>query len=130
MRVFIAPAVLVTALAAALASAVPHHRLHRPPIPLARSLSVDESEWSIVPSQRMVAAGTVTLHVYNRGMDEHNLTIKGPGGIRGVIWLQSGQSGTIVAHLRRGTYMLYCSMFMGTPQSHYMMGMHTVLTAR
>ena len=27
------------------------------------------------PSKRLVAAGEVTLRVYNRGMDDHDLTI-------------------------------------------------------
>lgn len=125
-----APVAVVAAVTAPLIFGAQLHRLHRPPPPLAKSLTVDEQEWSIIPSQRVVAAGTVTFRVYDRGMDEHNLTIEGPGGIQGLTWVQSGQSSTIVAHLRPGTYLLYCSMFMGTPQSHYARGMHTLLTVR
>lgn len=125
-----APVALGTLIAASLASVAPHHRLHRPPIPLARSLTVDEREWTVTPSQTVVAAGVITFYVYDRGQDAHNLTIRGPGGIRGVIWLQSGGSGKIVAHLRPGRYLLYCSMFAGTPQSHQMRGMQATLTVR
>jgi hypothetical protein len=126
-------AVSVAATAAAAAPLVqgsPPHRLHRPPPVLPTSLTVDEQEWSIIPSHRVVAAGEVKFEVYNRGMDEHNLTIKGPGGIRAAVWIQSGQSNTLVANLRPGKYLLYCSMFAGTPQSHEMLGMHTILTVR
>jgi hypothetical protein len=120
---------VAAAVAAPFVQGAPPHRLHRPPPVLPTSLTVDEQEWSIIPSHR-VAAGEVKFEVYNRGMDEHNLTIKGPGGIRGAVWIQSGQSSTLVANLRPGKYLLYCSMFAGTPQSHEMLGMHTILTVR
>jgi plastocyanin len=130
-RLFVAVAVLTVALALPLSSDARRHRLHLPIPPLPTSLSVDEQEWSITPSHTVVAAGTVTFHDYNRGMDTHNLTIKGPNGQQdGATWVQSGGSGTIVAKLQPGTYLLYCSMFMGTPQSHYAKGMHTLITVR
>jgi hypothetical protein len=140
-----APFALLASLAASLACSTPappripaswlraapaRHRLHRPAPPLPRSLTVDEQEWSVIPSQTVVAAGVVTFHVYDRGMDPHDLTVRGPGGIAGVVWMQPGGSGTIVARLRPGTYVLYCSMFMGTPQSHFALGMHARLTVR
>jgi len=114
----------------------PAHHLHRPAPPLAHSLSVDEQEWSISPSQTVVAAGKVRLTVYDRGMDAHNLVIqsRGPNGptgaIRGTASLSSGGAATINAKLKPGTYILYCSMFYGTPQSHYAKGMHTLLVVR
>jgi hypothetical protein len=37
---------------------------------------------------------------------------------------------TIVAKLPPGRYKLYCSMFAGTPQSHEMLGMNTLITVR
>jgi hypothetical protein len=117
-------------LAAPLSSDARRHRLHLPTPSLPSSLSVDEQEWSITPSHTVIAAGTVTFHDYNRGMDAHNLTIAGPNGQVGVVSVQPGQSGTLTAHLRPGTYLLYCSLFAGTPQSHVMKGMHTELTVR
>ncbi len=134
--------VSVSLLAAVVASlpaaggALRRHRLILPTPPLPHSLTVDESEWAVVPSQRVVAAGEVTFQVYDRGQDEHNLTVQGPitssgpGPIRGQVWMQSGASATIVAKLPAGTYKLYCSMFMGTPQSHYKLGMHALISVR
>ncbi len=132
-RRVVVPALILTlalALALPLSSDARRHRLHLPVPPLPTSLSVDEQEWSITPSHTVVAAGTDTFHDYNRGMDTHNLTIKGPNGLVGATWVESGDSGTIVAKLQPGTYLLYCSMFMGTPQSHYAKGMHTLITVR
>jgi hypothetical protein len=107
------------------------HRLHRPPPPLARSLSVDEQEWSVRPSQVAVAAGPVRVTVYDRGQDDHNLVIQGPDGVtKGFVSLIPGQSSTIVAHLPPGTYHLFCSLYAGTPQSHEALGMHALLTVR
>ena len=128
-------AVAAGALPAA-SSVLRRHRLQLPTPPLPHSLTVDETEWAVVPSERVVAAGVVTFHAYDRGQDEHNLTVRGPitrsgpGRIRGQVWMQSGGSATIVANLPAGTYNLYCSMFMGTPQSHYMLGMHTLISVR
>jgi hypothetical protein len=130
-------------LLAAVAAAAPasggvlrRHRLLLPTPPLPRSLTVDESEYTVVPSERVVGSGTVTFQVYDRGQDEHNLTIQGPatatgaGRVRGQVWMKSGGMATIVAKLPPGKYKLYCSMFAGTPQSHEMLGMNTLITVR
>jgi hypothetical protein len=130
---------LLAAVAASLPAAggvLRRHRLILPTPPLPHSLTVDESEWAVVPSESVIAAGVDTFQVYDRGQDEHNLTIQGPitrsgpGSIRGQVWMQSGASATIVAKLPAGTYKLYCSMFMGTPQSHEMLGMHALISVR
>jgi len=123
----VAAAIAVAAIAPAIA---PAHRLHRASPPLPTSLTVDEQEWSIIPSERVLAAGIVHFTIYNRGQDEHDLVIQGPGGKKGPVYVMPGQSATIADHLYRGTYKLYCSMYMGTPQSHYAMGMHTLITVR
>lgn len=136
-------AVAAVALLAAVAVASPTsdgvlrtHRLIMPTPPLEHALSVDESEYQVVPSESVVAAGVVTFQAYDRGQDEHNLTVQGPvtssgdGRIRGQVWMQSGGSATIVAKLQPGRYKLYCSMFMGTPQSHEMLGMLAYITVR
>lgn len=108
----------------------PRHLLHPVSPPLPHSLTVDEQEWSIILSEKVVGAGAVHFTDYNRGMDEHDLVIKGPGLDRPPVYVMPGQSTSFVAHLKRGTYVVYCSMFMGTPESHYMLGMHTTLTVR
>lgn len=107
------------------------HRLHRPAPPLPASLAVDEREWSVSPSQTVVAAGNVQFEVYDRGEDAHNLVVQNAAGVvEGTASLLPGGSARIVANLEPGTYLLYCSMFYGTPQSHYARGMHTLLTVR
>jgi hypothetical protein len=127
---------LIAAGASAGGGGLRRHRLVLPAPPLPHSLTVDESEWQIIPSERVVAAGTVTMQVYDRGQDAHNLTIQGPqtasgpGSIRGQVWLQSGGSTTLVEKLAPGRYKLYCSMFAGTPQSHEKLGMLSELTVR
>jgi plastocyanin len=138
----IAKAVGASLLAAAVAAApaagstLRRHRLLLPTPPLPRSLTVDESEWAVVPSERVVGAGTITFQVYDRGEDAHNLTVQGPvtstgdGRIRGQVLMQSGGMATIVAKLPAGTYKLYCSLFAGTPQSHEMLGMLAEITVR
>ena len=115
----------------------PSHRLHRAGPPLPTSLTVDEQEYSIILSEAVVAAGNVRFTIYNRGQDEHNLVIQRPDRlaahpdfVRGPLYVTPGQSATETLHLTKGTYLVYCSMFMGTPQSHYAMGMHTLLTVR
>jgi plastocyanin len=135
----VAAAVGIAVMAAAAPAgggALQRHRLILPTPPLPHNLTVDESEWQIIPSERIVAAGTVTMEVYDRGQDEHNLTVQGPitssgdGTIRGQVWLQSGASTTLTEKLAPGRYKLYCSMFAGTPQSHEAMGMLSSITVR
>jgi plastocyanin len=127
---------VVAAVAPTGGGALRRHRLTLPTAPLPHSLTVDESEWQVVPSERVVAAGKVTMQVYDRGQDAHNLTLQGPvtpngdGPIRGQVWLQSGGATTLVAKLRPGKYKLYCSMFAGTPQSHEAMGMLSSIIVR
>ena len=116
------------------ARSAPPHRLHLPTPPLPHSLSVDEQEWSVHPSETLVATGWVRITVYDRGMDANNLTVRGPHGlsgqIRGSVNLPSGGSAVMNIRLVPGTYALYCNMFMGTPQSHYARGMHALITVR
>lgn len=87
-----------------------------PPLPPSTSLAVDEGEWRVVPSTRVVAAGQVTLRVYNRGMDDHDLTVVDATGAALRLDLAPGQSGTIRATLTPGVWKLYCSLFAGTPR--------------
>ena len=41
-----------------------------------------------------------------------------------------GSTAIVVAYLHPGTYVLFCSLFAGTPESHYARGMHATLTVR
>jgi uncharacterized cupredoxin-like copper-binding protein len=129
----IAAALLALALVMA-ASAVAAPRLHRtklpPPLPLPTSLAVDEGEWVVVPSKRVVAAGEVTLRVYNRGMDDHDLAVVDATGTQHRLELPPGETGTIRATLTPGVWKLYCSLFAGTADSHEVRGMVAFSRAR
>lgn len=127
--------VCVSGLAAATAVAAPRvHRTRLPPPPLPAalptSLGVDEGEWRIVPSKRVVAAGEVSFHVYNRGMDDHDFSIIDATGALRQILLAPGADGTVRATLAPGRYRIYCSLFAGTPESHEALGMVSHVDAR
>jgi len=100
------------------------------PVALPTSLSVDMKEWAVTPSKRTVAAGAVLLQVYNRGMDDHDLTVIGADGKRYVVVLGPGAQGELTPTLAPGDYKLYCSLFEGTPSSHEALGMKAVLQVR
>ena len=136
-RAWVTGAVLTlaaTAAAPAIAGAPARlHRAHRPPAaapPLARTLTVDESEWVLRPSKRVVAAGVVRLRVYNRGEDDHNLVLVDAAGEAHVILLTPGTAGVITPRLAPGRYRLVCSLQAGTPDSHEERGMWFTLDAR
>jgi plastocyanin len=122
------------ALAAAPLAPVPRvHRLHVPPpivAALPSSLAVDESEYTLRPSQILVAAGQVKINVYNRGMDDHDLTLVDGNGVTQQVALHSGASSTLIVALKPGSYRLYCSLFEGTPESHDALGMHAVINVQ
>jgi hypothetical protein len=124
---------LAVALATA-GAAVAAPRIHRttlpPPVALPSSLSVDEDEWNVVPSKRIVAAGAVKLQIYNRGMDDHDLTLVDGTGQTLKVDLAPGASGELTAQLTPGRYKLYCSILAGTPASHETLGMVEYIDAQ
>jgi plastocyanin len=127
-------ALVVVAVAAATFAAPAssrRHRLHLPLPPLPRSLAVDEQEWSVIPSQTVVAAGTVRFTAYDRGMDAHDMQLIAPNGrVLGTVFMEPGSSAKLTASLQPGTYRLICSLFAGTPESHEARGMHSLLLVR
>jgi len=119
---------------AAAGSAVAAPRIHRttlpPPVALPTQLAVDETEWSVRPSRRVVAAGEVRIQVYNRGMDDHDLAIVDASGVRRTVALAPRSSGELVATLAPGRHRIWCSLFEGTALSHEQFGMTAVIEAR
>jgi uncharacterized cupredoxin-like copper-binding protein len=93
-------------------------------------LAVDEGEWVVVPSKRLVAAGNVAIRVYNRGMDDHDLTLVDAAGTVHQVALAPGATDTIRASLTPGVWKLYCSLFAGTPSSHEDLGMVAYIRVR
>ena len=127
-------AALVGALVLATApAALGAPRLHRttlpPPTALPTSLAVDEGEWLVRPSKRLVAAGEVVLRVYNRGMDDHDLTVVDATGQTKRVYLAPTATGVLRVTLTPGTWRLYCSLFAGTPSAHEALGMVAYLRA-
>jgi uncharacterized cupredoxin-like copper-binding protein len=112
------------------AAAGREHRLHRPPSDLPHSLAVDEWEWQVQPSQPVVAAGWVHFEGYNRGMDDHDMQLIGPHGVIDTVYMVPGATGSLTVKLPPGRYQLICSLYAGTPESHYAKGMHAWLTVR
>jgi hypothetical protein len=124
--------IAVSLLAAATAIAAPRvHRLRLPPPPpLPTSLAVDEDEWTVIASKRVVAAGPVTLRVYNRGMDDHDVSLVDATGTLHRAYLPPGAETELRATLTPGTWKIWCSLFEGTPESHELLGMVTTIQAR
>jgi len=109
------------------------HRLHVPPPPLTvlpQSLAVDEFEWGMRGTHLEVKAGLLRIHVYNRGMDDHDLTLVDAAGKLHSVPLGSGADAVLEANVAAGPVRLYCSLFAGTPDSHVDKGMYFDLTAR
>lgn len=110
-----------SAVSAADAAERRYRTLHRPPAvgQLANSVAIEEGEWFVRPSRTAVAAGDVKIGVYNRGMDDHDLTIADPNGaVVGQLALVTGTRDSVTLPLGPGRYKLYCSLFAGTPISH------------
>jgi hypothetical protein len=109
------------------------HRLHRPPPPanaLPSSLAVDEFEYGIRGSHLVVAAGRLRIHVYNRGMDDHDLTLVDAHGQVQTVPLAAGADAELNADVAAGPLRIYCSLFAGTPDSHLAKGMLFDLTVK
>jgi uncharacterized cupredoxin-like copper-binding protein len=127
--------VCLSTLGAATAVAAP--RIHRTTLPppgtpprLPNSLGVDEGEWLVVPSKKVVAAGQVSFHINNRGMDDHDFSIVDGTGTLRQVYLAPGANGTVTATLTPGRYRIYCSLFAGTAESHEAQGMVSFVDAQ
>lgn len=109
------------------------HRLHVPPPParvLPQSIALDEFEWGIRGTHLEIAAGQLRIHVYNRGMDDHDLAVVDAQGVLHTVPLASGADAVLDVDVAAGPVKLFCSLFAGTPDSHEAKGMVFNLTAR
>ena len=94
-------------------------------------LLVYAQEWALWPSRTRIAAGAVSVQLWNRGQDPHDLRIQRlrdgrPGGrVQGVATVTSGQIADASWRLQPGTYELYCSL-----AGHAHAGMRTRLVVR
>ena len=99
------------------------HRTTLPPPDLPHTLAIDEFEFFLRPSQRTVAAGEITMRIYNRGEDDHNLVVVAGDGTEYRVDVKTGESEVLKPILTPGNYQVYCDLFAGTPQSHFDLGM-------
>jgi uncharacterized cupredoxin-like copper-binding protein len=76
--------------------------------PISKTVQVSEREFKIFLSSTRLSAGTVTFHVKNVGHIPHNLVIAGTNHRTRLI--APGQTATLVAQLKTGTYELYCAV--------------------
>lgn len=116
------------------------HRLHVPPPPadtdtgdttLASGVAVNETEWAVRTSRTELAAGEVTIRVYNVGMDDHDIAIADDSGkLLGQQGLKAGGNGTLKVTLAPGHYKIYCTLFGGTSESHEAKGMVTFVDVK
>ena len=89
-------------------------------------------EYSFMLSRGAVPRGALTVELYNRGQDAHNLNIRriaGQGALVGstqsVSLTQSGGLPQATWHLGPGRYLLYCSL-----PGHEMRGMRAYLVVQ
>jgi plastocyanin len=110
--------VLAAAVAGAAAAAILAHSATK-----ASRITVTEREYRLTLSRSTFKPGTVTFAVMNRGKLRHSLAIRGPGvsrRVRGTI--APGAERTLVVHLSRGMYTLWCPV-----PGHAAMGMKTTI---
>jgi uncharacterized cupredoxin-like copper-binding protein len=99
--------------------------------PAPTHLLVYAQEWSLWPSRGALPAGKVSVELWNRGQDMHDLRIRHVnahgrmvGPIDGAVKVTpSGGISHATWHLKPGRYMIYCSM-----PGHFAKGMHARLT--
>lgn len=109
--------------AAATGAATPHRTSH---------LLVYAQEWSLWSSRPALPHGAVSVQLWNRGQDAHDLHIRRlnrrgrmSGTAQALPVTQSGGLGHGTWRLAPGRYELYCSL-----PGHLALGMHTVLVVR
>ena len=109
------------------------HRVHLPPPPanpLPQSLAVDEFEYGIRGTHLEVAAGHLRIHAYNRGMDDHDLSVDSPSRTVHYATIEVPAGSTddpphVTVDLAPGQYVLFC----GLP-GHEQAGMISTITVR
>jgi hypothetical protein len=93
---------------------------------------VTAQEWSLMLSRGTLARGAVTVQLYNRGQDAHDLNIRRldprgrpTGSVQGAPATPSSGLAQVTWHLAHGRYVLYCSL-----PGHEAKGMRAYLTVR
>jgi uncharacterized cupredoxin-like copper-binding protein len=72
-------------------------------------VTVSESEFKLTPANAQAAkGGEISIQLKNDGGTQHALEIKTPGGEVKSKTLSPGDSQTLTANLKPGTYEMYC----------------------
>ncbi len=126
-------ALLACGLAAAGGGAAPTAAVEVGPHTAAKAPSdmiVYAQEWSMYASRASVPAGKISVQLWNRGQDQHDLRIRrvGSRGMYGAVdgavkVTNSGAISSTSWTLQPGRYELYCSL-----PGHLMKGMHFEMT--
>jgi len=88
-----------------------------------KKVPVTEVEYKIELPKTTFAPGTYTFVVNNKGTIVHNLNVQGGGSTESTQDIQSNSTGSVTAELKRGTYVLYCSI-----PGHRQQGMQQEIT--
>ena len=105
---------IVAAIAAIATQAAPAHQTAKHKRPA--HMLVIAQEWSLTLSRGTVPHGVLSVELYDRGQDAHNLNIRHLrrghpfGAAQHVSLTQSGDVTKAGWHLRPGRYILYCSL--------------------
>ena len=78
------------------------------PPPPGTTLTVEESEFKIVPQDLAARAGRLTFQIKNVGTVEHNFVVEGTAVQ--IESIQPGQTQTVTADLAAGTYRMVCTI--------------------
>jgi hypothetical protein len=128
LRVLIA---IVACLAAVVGSSALAATKKKPRPPAPAHMLVISQEWSLLLSRGSVPHGKVSVELYNRGQDAHNLNIRRlqnsqpVGAAKHVKLTGSGNLSQASWKLPKGRYVLYCSL-----PGHEQRGMRAVLNVR
>ena len=76
----------------------------------AKTVTIDEKEFSLTPSNPSVGSGAVTVTGKNVGTIVHTLEVEGNGVEKKTGNIQPGSSAALKLNLKPGTYEMYCTI--------------------
>ncbi len=78
---------------------------------MATPVGVNLTEWQVALGRVRVPAGRVTFNITNVGEDGHDFVVRRDGEVRArVRELRPGEQTSKTVRLRRGRYVLFCSL--------------------
>lgn len=85
-----------------------------------QTVTIELSEWTVVPSAASLRAGATTFKIHNAGTIPHAFEVEGKGVEKGSHTLKPGENATLTVTLKAGKYELYCPV---DHEAHKKMGM-------